>query len=290
MMGTNAAIIVGVDGSSQANAAVSWAARTAAMRKSTITLVYSAAPIMGTRFATPIPASDLGWQHELGRQIIDDAVHIAKERTNGSLAIATKLVATPAVPALVQMSKEAELVVVGCRGRGAFARTLLGSVSMGVVHRAHCPVAVVHNEAPSTENFNRAPVLLGFDGSPASEAATALAFDEASRRRVELVVLHAWWGSGAFELPGLDWDSLRPEVEQTLTEQLESWHICHPHVSVRRVVVRDQPAQELVGRSDAAQLIVVGSHGHGGIGSTLLGSVSTAVVQAARIPVIVARS
>ena len=244
--------------------------------------------VMGTWFATPVPAGVLEWQHELGRQIVDDAVQIAKESTNGSPRITTELVSEATVPALVQMSRDAQMVVVGCRGRGALARTLLGSVSMGLVHRAHCPVVVIHNESPSTKDLNRAPVLLGFDGSPASESATALALDEASRRRVELVVLHAWWGSGAFELP-LDWDALRPEVEKTLADQLGRWQERYPHVPVHQLVVRDQPAHELVGRSDSAQLIVVGSHCHGGIASTLLGSVSTAVVQAARIPVIVAR-
>ena len=185
-------------------------------------------------------------------------MQIAKESTNGSLRITGELMSESTVPALVQMSREAQMVVVGCRGRGALPRSLLGSVSMGLVHHAHCPVAVIHDEIRLTKDLNRAPVLLGFDGSTASESATELAFDEASRRRVALVVLHAWWGSGAFELP-LDWDKFRPEVEETLAKQLERWQERYPHVPVQRLVVRDQPAHELVARSDSAQLIVVGA-------------------------------
>ena len=53
------------------------------------------------------------------------------------------------VPTLVDISETADMVVVGNRGRGAVSRLLLGSVTSGLVHRAHCPVAVIRDEAPS---------------------------------------------------------------------------------------------------------------------------------------------
>jgi nucleotide-binding universal stress UspA family protein len=134
-----------------------------------------------------------------------------------------------------------------------------------------------------------APVVVGIDGSPASEAATAFAFEEASRRGVELVAVHAWSDFAALELPGIDWSDVEKQAEEALAERLAGWQERYPDVTIQRVVVADRPAHQLLAWSESAQLTVVGSHGRGGFAGMLLGSVSSAVAESARMPVIVAR-
>ena len=133
-------------------------------------------------------------------------------------------------------------------------------------------------------------MVVGVNGSPASELATVIAFDEASRRGVELIAVHTWSDSTVYEYADVEWPNLTPRAEeQLLAERLARWQERYPDVVVRRVVVRDRPARQLLKQSESAQLLVVGSHGRGGFAGMLLGSVSSTVVQSARVPVIVAR-
>jgi len=290
------AILVGVDGSAAALSAVRWAAHDAALRNAPLTLVHVANPPVPGWPPVLAPAGFRQWQEQRARELIKSAINVAEESTRerGPVQIDSKVFFSATVPTLVDLSKEAEMVVVGYRGHGGVvARTFLGSVSSGLVYHAHCPVAVIHDGEPLVSNVVRAPVLVGIDGSRASEAATAVAFDEASRRGVGLIALHAWTDlrvSDFRELfPNVNWDGPLSHEEATLAERLAGWHERYPDVEIRRKVEIGEPASRLIEESELAQLLVVGSHGRGGFAGMLLGTVGAAVVTRAKIPVIVAR-
>jgi nucleotide-binding universal stress UspA family protein len=288
---TRLGIVAAADGSPASNAAVCWAAREAAMRNVPLTVVHAVNTAVATWPPVPYPETLGVWLEAEGRKVIADAVKVAEEavRANRKVTINSEVVYSSPVSTLVEMSSEAEMLVVGSSGRGLLARGVLGSVSSSAVRHAHCPVAVIRDEDPLMPYPQRAPVLLGIDGSSASELATAIAFDEASRRGVDLIALHAWSDVTVFELPGLDWSAVEAEAERCLAERLAGWRERYPDVTVHRVVVCDRPAGQLAERSETAQLTVVGSHGRGGLTGMLLGSVSNAVLHSVRMPVIVAR-
>jgi nucleotide-binding universal stress UspA family protein len=282
-------ILVGVDGSEFSHTAVRWAVREAAMRREDLTLMtvaerhggpvtYDTETMLTSRFA----------QHGEGdrilataRQIVDDE---RGDRRSGK--VDTEFLFAHPLATLIDASKDMRLVVVGDRGMTAMDRLTLGSVSSGLVRHAHCPVAVIHKQHPEPDAH--APILLGIDGSPASELATAIAFDEASHRRAPLIAMHAWahsFTSGAH----LDLTIDEQKGDEALSERLAGWQENYPDVQVKPTVIHDDAGRWLVNHSDTAQLIVVGSHGRGGFAGMLLGSVSSAVVHAAEVPVIVAR-
>jgi nucleotide-binding universal stress UspA family protein len=281
-------LVVGVDGSAASDAAVLWAARDAALRNLPLTLVHMFKAFVPTFPQIPMPSGVAEWQEGDGRKVLEQAVKIAEDALSADrrISITSVVKSSPPAPALVELSEEAEMIVVGCNGRGAVARVLLGSVSSGVVRSAKCPVAVISADGPSKPHSDRTPVLIGVDCSPASDLALAIAFDEASRRGVELTALHAWSDVAVYQLPWLEWKS---EAERTLAEYLAGWQERYPDVRVNRLIALDHPGRALIEESESAQLVVVGSHGHGGLAGVLLGSVSNAVVHAVHAPVIVAR-
>lgn len=286
-------VIAGVDGSAASNAAVRWAAHDAALRNVPLLLVHLLSPVASPWGQIPPLDEFAVWRENEGRRILAGSLKIARDNTQGDpgIRIETELLFSAIVPALLDLSKDAELVVVGSYGRGALARGLIGSVSSSLVRSAHCPVGVIHDEDPQRPHRAEAPVVVGIDGSSTSDLAVAIAFDEASRRRVRLVAVHAWRDTEIFELPGLDWSAVEAEEERLLAEGLSGWQERYPDVTVHRRLVGDRPARALVeiSESESAQLVVVGSRGRGRLTRALMGSVSNAAVQAIRVPLIVAR-
>ena len=285
-------ILVATDGSPAANLAVDWAAREAVLHRLPLSILHVVeSPSVAMFPQVPMPLELIDLLNQKGQDILEAAMKTAEQATAGEdLAIRTELLTAGVLPLLIDLSKDVHMIVVGCRGLGAVGRRLLGSITWGLLHHAKGQVAIIHGEAPpGSDPASTAPVVVGIDGSPASESATAVAFDEASRRGVELIAVHAWSDMRVYELPGCEVSALRREAELALGERLAGWQEQYPEVVIRRVVDMDRPKDLLLEQSNSAQLTVLGSHGRGGFAQMLLGSVSSAVAESARTPVLVVR-
>jgi nucleotide-binding universal stress UspA family protein len=282
-------IVVAVDGSPASTAAARWAAGEAAMRNIPLTVMHAVTTPTTTFPPVPYPESLVTNLEDEGKKAILHAIKVAEDAMSADrkVSIDKKLVCSAPAPALLEASDTAEMIVMGSSGRGLLARGLLGSVSSTVVRHANCPVAVIRDE--ELPDLRNAPVLLGTDGSPASELATEIAFDEASRRGVDLVAIHAWSDAAVSEVFDIEWPVVESEAQRSLAESLAGWEERYPDVTVHRFIARDRAARHLIDKSETAQLVVVGSHGRGGLTRMLLGSVSNAVLHSVRIPIIVAR-
>ncbi|MFF0545005.1 universal stress protein [Nocardia thailandica] len=277
-------VLAAVDGSASSYQAVGWAAAEAVLHDRALHILTSAEPAPGP---APDPAETERRRADADR-ILGEAAWIARAAVpDRDLAITTEVCAEAAVPLLIARSADAAILVVGSRGRGAFQRSLLGSVSTAVTRHARCPVAVVQDFAALDPVTRTRPVLVGVDGTANSAPAVALAFEEAARREVGLIALHAF--SDSSDLPALGWEIGRGSAEADLAQMLAGYGERYPRVPVRRVVVANRPVRSLYDESASAQLLVVGSHGRGGFASMMLGSTSTALLYTVDIPVIVVR-
>ncbi|MFC3961589.1 universal stress protein [Nocardia jiangsuensis] len=276
-------VVVGTDGSEQAGAAVRWAAREAAAHRAPLHIVHAVGVPVDFGPGVGYAPIDFGTLREAGNEIVTAARTLARDVAGGELTISTAVIEASAIPTLRDAAKDARMLVVGTRGFGALRRGLLGSVSTGVARHAECPVAVIPDGG--TVIPEQGPVVVGVDGSAASRHAVEVAFDEACRRDVELVAVHAWSEFGRY----VSREEMQTEGAALLAESLAGFAENYPDVPVRRVVVEDRPARRLLATAQDAQLVVVGSHGRGGFAGMTLGSVSQAVLHAADCPVIIAR-
>jgi nucleotide-binding universal stress UspA family protein len=275
MVETAYGILAGYDGSSCSEEALSWAAREARARGVALTVCHawaSAHPVSWSA-AAAFDLARLG-----GEEILALGVRHARGLAGSSADVRRLLAAGPAAAALCEQSAAADMVVVGSRGHGRLAGLLLGSVSSQVAAHAPGRVAVMRGHWRPAADYVPGPVVVGADGSAASQAAVVFAFEEAALREAPLLAVCA-----LADTPGTLGGARR--MEEDFERQIGRCEKDYPEVPVLRQVAGGPPRAALLAAAAEAQMIIVGSRGRGGITGMLLGSVAQALLHHAPCPV-----
>jgi nucleotide-binding universal stress UspA family protein len=286
-------IVVGVDGSRDADRAVRWAADQARLQQRPLAVVAAAgAPsAQGVGWTGAIAGTD----PDRGGRVASQVWHVAEAAEVLALRVAPEIetsahaVVGDPREVLTDLSADAHLLVVGSRGRGVVRSLLLGSVSSAVVRTASCPVVVCR---PGTDG-NPDGVIVGADGSAESLPVVEFAFEQASLHRQPLTVVHCFRdavaaAAGFREATGEVLNE--PELEElrlVLSESVAGFREKYPDVEVTLLLRHGLVDEALTRRDSSWDLVVVGRHPMTGLWRTLSGSIANAVVERARTNVAV---
>lgn len=276
-------VVVGTDGSPEADSALEWAAAEANRRAVSLRIVH-ATGLRARVGSKPLPAASQNLVTGIARTLLDDA----RDRVTGKypeLDVVVTLVHDQPAEAMVSASQDAALAVTGTRGHGGFAGLLVGSTSLRTAAHTSCPFVVVRgHEAARTHGT----VLVGVQDL-ADSAALAFAVATAQRWDASVRALHAWgplneMGRVAPQIDTIE--AIRQEHAQILATAMETVAV-PPGVRVTRELVDSRTAAALVEASADAELLVVGAHRPSVPVGLRLGMVVHAVLHHAHCPVAV---
>ena len=245
-------VVAGIDGSPATEAAITWAAAEAASLGAELDLVHASPP-------PPDPSA----QH-----IVSTAIALARQLQPGITVDGWSETGSPST-ALVKASGDARVVVIGSRGLGLMLGALIGSTGLDLAANAWCPVAVVR---PDLNQAGRR-VVIGYDGSPASDTALDFGLDYARRHDHAVRVVAA-------QPPGTELHRITETELQDAVRQ-RGGH------DAELIQITGHPAEHLLRLAADASLIVLGARGRGGFAGMLLGSVSQTVLHHADCPVVI---
>ncbi|MFI0239979.1 universal stress protein [Streptomyces sp. NPDC016845] len=288
-------VVAAVDGSDDSKRALEWALADAARRGVELRIVHV------RQYAPRLQADVLvaGPDEPADDRVIGD-VRKALEAREGLPPL--EFISRDGLPAAVlpEMSAEAQLLVLGSRGRGGFASLLLGSNGVAAARDAHCPVVVVPPPGRAVHGDTPVPpgprVVVGLQPDEAAdpdETVLGFAFEHAARggARLQVVAAYPWpvlaWSAfGDFAPTTVDQEAAEQETlrlaEAAVTERRKS----HPDVEVDLYVAPGDAAGHLVANSRDADLVVVGRHRRRFTRpAPILGSVTQAVLLHAASPV-----
>jgi nucleotide-binding universal stress UspA family protein len=287
-------VVVGVDGSETAEAALAWSLELAARCGAEVEAVQ----VWRWPLPRPVPTvPDLPYQLAAAARTTIDA-QVRRARALGSSgarrvqASACTVEGDPG-PALVSAAADAELLVLGRHGQSAVSRKLvgqvLGSVAAHCLSRSPAPVVIVPHDVP-VKGPDR--VVVGVDGSQAGARALRWARDHARAVGSKLVAVLTWQltilpapssATAGFAPPLPEWHA---KAEHLLGSVCEA-ALGAEAQDVEQVVLHQPAAAGLLEAVTAHDLLVLGDRGRGGFSRLLLGSVSRQCAEHAPCPVVV---
>ncbi|ASU84244.1 universal stress protein [Nocardiopsis gilva YIM 90087] len=278
-------VLVGVDGSQESLIALDWATEEAALRGSQLRLLCSSwVPAL-----EPVFIRDAESWNGHTQRVLDEAAERVRQ-TNPDVRVESTIgYDEPAAATLIHVGREADLIVVGLRGRGGFPGMKIGSVAYQVAAHATTPVVVVGPEArPVTKTPQ---IVVGVDDSDHGQAALRAAFTEARLRSARLRAVYAVRVPpdilAVATLGGYDLESMRADRERLTHDTLKVVRDEFPDVQVETDIQWDDATHALSRASTSAHLVVVGARGRHGFPLLALGSVAHGILHHAVSPVMV---
>jgi nucleotide-binding universal stress UspA family protein len=288
---------VGVDGSAGSLTALRWAMNWALGRGAEVAVLAAYPTVPYWSDADCVDMGALDAVHDATWARAREAVDTVRDGDSAvrDVAVSLHVETGPAAAQLVRHSADADLLVVGSRGRSAVRSALLGSVALHSVSAAECPVVVVPQPGRWTDPKADSRVVVGIDGSERSAVALSAALTEAgpggSVTAVRCHDLTDPWGDGYGVAPaaaeqGVHEDALR-RMKALLDELLVA--AAGEHSVVQRLSLTGPAGAVLVEQAAEADLLVVASRGYGEFRGQVFGSVALHCVVHAPCPVLVVR-
>jgi nucleotide-binding universal stress UspA family protein len=281
--GTSRRIIVGYDGSKQADDALALGKLIADASDAELVVagVFRYDPLLG-----PTPAFQEA-EADYAREVERAAESVSAE--------AEAIPSTSPARGLHELAEEidADLIVVGSAHHGRLGQVLAGSVGMSLLHGSPCAVAVAPRGYSGRGDRRLTEVVVGFDGSPEARVALAggVELARASGAPLKLVavaeppVVSYGKGGGMSQA----WYELKDAIEKIMRERLTKAVESLPdEMPVESALVSGEPASVLAEIATAeGGLLLLGSRAYGPLRRVLLGSVSAALVRSAPGPLVV---
>lgn len=252
-------VVVGVDGSEDGLRAVRFGAGAALRYNNDLLLVHAVDDAMlagawGVVYDPEVLQNAGVTANEQARQA-------AMERGLPAERIRTEVVLGSPGGVLGRLSEVADLIVVGRRSVSGLERMFVGSTSVSVVANARCPVVVISAAATPEPVGGRKLVGVGLNTSPGNHGVLEAGFQQARRMGTPLEVVHALQPPIGLFSQKLSPAELQEQLEFTrggIEAVAKKMSEAYPDVAYEVVVVADSPINELVSRSAAYDILVVG--------------------------------